>query len=209
MSTVRQVFKGRELTRTKVKNNILRIYHMTTEAERNDWYQEANNFCKQFDNALQLLHQPKGEVIHSIACGVVAALSPVKRWAENKRIAIEMLETGDCGHIQQFKDKAKDIMASDGSDEAILDILNGNKIQSFYLNIKYPDKANNITIDRHALSIALGEWITDEDYRGMTTKQYEFFVQCYTLAGVQQGISPVLMQSSTWTKWRQIKKDYR
>lgn len=209
MKTIKQVFKGQTLSRTKVKNNILKIWELTEEGDRFDWYTEANSFCKQFDNSLQVLHQPKGEVIHSIACGVVAALSPVKTWEQNLKCAIQMLETGDCGHMKQFKDKAKRIIKSDGTDEAILDILNGNKISAFYLNIKYPEKANVTTIDRHALSIALGRWVTEEDYRGMTTNQYEFFVQCYALAAMKVNVSPLLMQSATWVKWRKIKKDYR
>lgn len=205
---VHQIFKGENLTRTKVKNNILKIWGLTGETERYDWYGDANEFCRQFDNSLQVISKPKGEVIHNIACGVVAALSPVKTWEQNKKCAVEMLETGDCGHMQLFKDKARQIIDSDGSDEAILSILNGRKISAFYLNIRYLEKANYITIDRHALSIGLGRWTTDEDYQGMTAKQYEFFVQCYTLAAVQAGVTPLLMQSATWVKWREIKTDY-
>jgi hypothetical protein len=111
--------------------------------------------------------------------------------------------------MKQFKDKAKRIIESDGSDEQILAILNGRKISSFYLNIKYPNKANNVTIDRHALSIALGYWVTDEDYRGMTANQYNFFVQCYTLAAMKVETTPLLMQSSTWVRWRKIKTEFK
>lgn len=205
---VKQIFKGKALTRTKVRNNILKIWDLADESEKFNWYQDAHEFCKQFENSLQVLEQPK-EVIHSIACGVVAALSPVKTWEQNKKCAIEMLETGDCGHMKQFKGKAKRIIECDGSDEAILDILNGRKISAFYLNIKYPNLANNLTIDRHALSIALGYWTTDEDYQGMTATQYNFFVQCFTLAAIKVGVSPLLMQSATWVKFRKIKRDYK
>jgi hypothetical protein len=203
-----QTFKGKELSRTKVKNNILKIWDLTETSERFNWYQDANDFCTNFENSLELLHQPKNR-IHSIACGVVAALSPVKTWSQNKKCAIKMMETGDCGHMKQFKDKAFRIMQSDGSDDQILSILNGRKISAFYLNIKHPDVANNVTIDRHALSIALGYWTTDEDYQGMTATQYNFFVQCFILAAVKVGVSPLLMQSATWVKFRKIKADYR
>ena len=203
-----QTFKGKELSRTKVKNNILKIWNLTDQSERFDWYQDANDFCNGFQNALQLLHQPKDRT-HAIACGVVSALSPVKSWSQNKLCAIKMLETGDCGHMKQFKDKAKRIMNSDGSDDAILSILNGRKISSFYLNIKYPKVSDNITIDRHALSIALGYWTNDEDYQGMTATQYNFFVQCFTLAAAKVGVPALIMQSATWVKFRKIKSDYK
>ena len=112
-------------------------------------------------------------------------------------------------NIKAFKDKAKRIINSNGSDEEILKILNGRKISAFYLNIKYPNLSNNLTIDRHALSIALGYWITEEDYRGMTASQYNFFVQCFTLAAVKVGVTPLIMQSATWVRFRKIKKDYK
>jgi hypothetical protein len=187
-----QVHKGVELSRTKVKNNILKMWHGSAQDDRHDWYNEANLWCE--DNS-------KGYTLAQ-AAGVVAALSPVKKWDQNLVCAEDMIGTDDCGHMGVFKDKARRILRSDGTDEAILDILNGRKISSFYLNIRYPDKANNVTIDRHALSIALGHKITDKEYQGMTAKQYAFFVECYTIAAAKVDISPVLMQSTTWVYYR-------
>lgn len=167
------------------------MWNQSTMEDRHDWYQEAFMWC---------LNSSNGSL--SKAAGVVAALSPVKRWEQNLICAQDMIETGDCGHMGQFKEKARRILASDGTDEAILDILNGNKISAFYLNIRYPEKANNVTIDRHALSIALGRKITDADYQGMTGKQYNFFVECYTITAMKVQVSPVLMQSATWVYYR-------
>ena len=111
--------------------------------------------------------------------------------------------------IDHISHKANKIIDCDGSDEAILAILNGRKITSFYLNIMYPHKVEFVTIDRHALSIALGYWISEKDYAGMTANQYNFFEQCFTLAAMKADISPVLMQSSTWVRWRKIKKEFK
>ena len=196
-----QIFKGTILSRTVVKNNILRIWDMTSTEERQDWYQEAHDWSE----ALGLVH----ELPVSKVCGVVAALSPLKTWDQNLKIARDMVLTGDCGHMGAFKNKAINILKSDGSDESIKTILSGNKITSFYVNIMHPDKTTEVTIDRHALSIALGIWITDEDYAGMTDLQYNFFVDCFTLAAKKVGVKPLLMQSATWVKFRKIKKDYR
>lgn len=188
---IEQIYKGANLSRTKVKNNILKMWTQTNESDRKDWYLEANSWCANFDKCSL-----------SVVAGVVAALSPVKRWEQNLICAQDMIETGDCGHMGAFKDKARAILASDGSDESILKILNGRKISAFYLNIRYPHKANNVTIDRHALSIALGHKVTDAEYQGMTAKQYAFFVECYTIAAMKVEISPVLMQSATWVYYR-------
>lgn len=195
-----QVFKGEVLSRTKVKNNILRIWNLTDETERYDWYANANKLAEIMAN--------NNDTTKAKAVGVIAALSPLKTWEQNLKIARDFLLTGTAGHMGQFVNKAIQIVNSDGSDETILDILRGRKISAFYLNILYPNKANNVTIDRHALSVALGYWVSDEDYAGMTAGQYQFFVQCYILAAMKADTTPLTMQSATWVKWRKIKKDY-
>ena len=143
-----QIFKGKVLSRTVVKNNILKIWDLTSQEERSDWYQEAHDWAK----ALGLVHNISTPKV----CGVIAALSPLKTWEQNLKIARDLILTGDCGHMGAFKKKAIDIVHSSGHDSEIVRILNGNKITSFYLNIKYPDRISEVTIDRHALSIALG-----------------------------------------------------
>lgn len=190
----KQVYKGKELTRTKVRNNILNVWNMTSENERFDWYQDANKYAERISEA--------NNCSKSVAVGVIAALSPVKKWSDNMKQAEIMLKTGSSGHMKQFVLKAKNIMSSNGSDEQILSILHGQKISSFYLNIKYFDKFEHITIDRHALSIALGHKCTDKEYSGMTPKQYEFFVQCYITTAMKIGVNPLLLQSATWVKYR-------
>lgn len=196
-----QLFKGETLTRTKVRNNILKVWEMTDQDERKDWYGEALEWAQVIATV--------NEVQLSKVVGVIAALSPRKNWNQNLTCARDMVVTGNCGQMELFKDKARRILESDGTDETILSILNGNKIQAFYLNIRYPKDSTVTTIDRHALSVALGRWTTDEDYTGITDNQYAFFVHCYEQASDKVGVSPLLMQSATWTKWRKIKQNYR
>lgn len=192
-----QKFKNIELTRTKVKNNILAIWHQCDESDKFDWYKDANQFAKDYSF--------NDTVLHSKLMGIIAALSPLKTWEQNKKIAIDFLLMGTCGHMALNVNKAKRIIESDGTDESILNILNGNKISAFYLNIKYYNKATNVTIDRHALSIALGYKTSESDYSGMTLKQYEFFQDCYIWTANKLNISPLLLQSATWVKYRKLK----
>lgn len=209
MGKVKQVFKGKTLTRTVVKNNILRIWGMTDETERHDWYKNANVLAKIIAGTMPAYnYQGKLTNMRKVV-GIIAALSPLKTWEQNLVLAREFLKSGTCGHMGQFVQKATDILNSSGTDEDILDILNGRKITSFYLNIMYYESANYITIDRHALSVALGYWVTEEDYAGMTAAQYDFFVQCYCLAAAKVDVLPLRMQSATWVKWRKIKRDYK
>ena len=193
----RITFKGEKLTRTVVKNRIVKLFNETTNEQRYDWYQEAKDFAATLNTS------------HSKAIGVIAALSPVKTWSQNKVCAESFINGGSSYHMKQFEDKAARILASDGSDEAILTILNGRKISAFYLNIKYPQSGQNVTIDRHALSIALNRWVTDKEYSGMTANQYVFFQQCYILAAVELGTTPLIAQSATWVRFREIKHTYK
>jgi len=197
----KQIYKGEILSRTKVKNNILSFYHKSSNEDRRDWYAEANLFAKELSEQY--------DISISICTGVISALSPVKTWSQNKICADKMIAVGKSNHMKQFENKAKEILSSDGSDKSILGILRGSKISSFYLNIMYPNNSENVTIDRHALSVSLGKWITDEDYRGMTKVQYKFFVDCYKYTAKQIEISPLLLQSSTWEVFRKIKKEYK
>lgn len=196
----KQQYKGVTLSRTVVKNNIEKIYNRSSKEDRRDWYQEAHEFAQSLSRDY--------DVRISTACGIIAALSPLKAWEQNKKCAISFLEVGNGKHMKTFQEKAEQLLGCSGSDKCITGILRGNKIISFYTNIMYPQEAKEVTIDRHALSIALGRWTTEDDYRGMTRKQYTFFQDCYRYAAERIGISPAKLQSATWEAFRKIKKEY-
>jgi hypothetical protein len=199
---MKQVHKNIVLSRTKTVNNILKIWNLADKSDKYDWYRSANRFAGflfSLDEGINL----------NQAAGIIAALSPVKQWKQNKKCAIELILSGDCGHMKQFKNKALAILHSSGSEEDILKILHGQKIQNFYLNIRYPKLAIALTIDRHALSVCLGRWIDQTEYSGLTGKQYQFFAECYRIAALKLNVSPLLVQSVTWLVWRRIKQNYR
>lgn len=75
----------------------------------------------------------------------------------------------------------------------------------FFLNIAFASDLQTVTIDRHALDVALAGRL-DTEKRQMTSKQYEFFCNCYRIAAAKRGVPPYLMQSATWVKWRKMKK---
>lgn len=194
-----QKFKGQTLTLKTCVKNILSVYNSANlETSNENWYIEANRFAQSLAT--------KYNVKLSIACGVIASLSPLKSWTENKIIADSFLKNGKGKHTKLFVDKANQIKLSNGDAETIALILNGNKIISFFVNILEPLQENFVTIDRHALSIILGRNIIENEGVGITYNQYQFFVSCYNVAGLKAKISPVLMQSITWVAWRQNKK---
>ena len=193
------IFKGSKLTRTKVKNNIIKIYNLADS--HSDWYKEAHQFCVYLSERYKV---PLNSVI-----GIVSALSPLKSWDKNKEIAEYYLDTGsvmkDNRYINFPKqcDKAEQIRITDNEVD-ILEILKGEKTKAFFTNIRHPDRMVNVTVDRHAIAVALGRVATDEE-QSLSVKHYKFFEDCYKWTAEQLGIRPLLLQSITWETWRKIK----
>lgn len=185
-------FKNKTYTKTKVKNNIKRILSASNDTLFYNWYEGANEFC---NVASDIYNIPQSKVI-----GILAALSPLKSWDENKNLLLSFLDGDYFGHTSVFINKALDILEGSGKDTDILKTLKGLKISSFYLNIKYPLCAKNVTIDRHAISIATGIKFT-ENY-AMTQNQYNFFKDCYIELAKDVKLIPNELQSITWLNYR-------
>lgn len=196
----KQKFKGSILMQKRCVNNILNVYNNTEFSGGANWYNEANELSNLFaaDYNISSLK----------VAGIIAALSPMKSWHENKIITKQFLINGNGKHTKVMKDKARTIRDYKGGSERsfILKTLNGNKISNFFLNIAYPNEAQPVTIDRHAVSVVLGVSSTDNDCHNITNIQYEFLANCYRQAGLTLGILPNKVQSVTWVKWRELKK---
>lgn len=196
----KQVFKGTTLTRTKVVNRIIKTFLATDTMDRFDWYMDAHNYA---------IYISKTYNVPLVAvCGVIAALSPMKSWEQNKKIAYDFVRSSgkSGGHMKALLDKASLILSLGYTEEDVCKILNGRKITAFFLNILHPYDDSRVTIDRHALTIAVGTVCTDELYAGMTKHQYEFFVECYKLSAKKLGVSALLVQSATWVYYRNNKQ---
>ena len=191
----------KEYSRTVIKNNILKVYKVSADYERNDWYREAHNFGVEVSTFLKSFRNYNITVNQVL--GIVSALSPLKEWEKNKEIAVDFILTGDCGHMGANKRKARQILDSDGSDDEILKILNGPKTSRFYMNMMYPD-GTGVTVDRHAIAIAIGRTATDKE-QSLTPKAYEFIEKCYIMTAETLGLDPLHLQSITWQTWKRIK----
>jgi len=191
-------FLGKRLTSKQTVQNIIDVYTSADKGAEN-WYNEANAF------ALSLVPLIKGVNKHAKACGIVAALSPLKKWNQNKKCAISFLLSGNAMHTGRMTKKAKDILHCSGEVEDIADILNGDKIKSFFLNIFYPNTSQCTTIDRHAICIAVGKVLNDDQLK-ITKKQYLFFDMCYRIAAEKMQTTPPKIQAVTWVHWRKMKK---
>jgi len=196
-------FRGKELSRTQVKNNILKVLN-SADSESNifgrRWYEFANNIATDLTSEKVNLAQ---------AVGVIAALSPLKSWTQNIKLANEFILDGKRGgHTGVMVKKAADILAlNEPTTDEVINILNGQKIVNFFLNIYFPNEDVVITIDRHAVGVAIlgiNRVALLPTEISPTKKQFEFLVHCYKWAAAESNLSAVQIQAITWEYYRKL-----
>lgn len=188
--------------------NILAVYNMATADDMREglaWYNTAHMWCVVSAGS----HRP--HLIRRNA-GIVAALSPMNAWGNNKRKAAQLISKR--GRVVVAKGKpngiglganvAKAIAIYNGADP--LDVLGGDKVRAFYQTILDPQSQDvDPVIDRHAFDIAVGER-TDDKRRGILSRKgvYQDFANAYREAAKVAGIGSAQMQAVTWIAWRNI-----
>jgi hypothetical protein len=188
------------LSVTKMTNRIIKMYMLGNKADAG-WYQNAYRISCE----LAQKHSTQTERV----AGVIAALSPLKRWDKNIQLADDLLSGRKVGHTTAMVNKANKVASADIKD--IPTILNGNKITDFYSNIINPTCKNRVTIDRHAIMIAMGGvHIGKEDLISLsnTDKKYTAIADAYRRAAKKLGVRPLEVQAVTWVVWRKV-KSYR
>lgn len=140
------------------------------------------------------------------AAGILAALSPLNSWPQNMRLASEIYAgKRTLGYMANGTQKALRIF--DG--ELPLNVLGGNKVRSFYLNIVGDDTVHTVTIDRHAVDIACGRVCNDKVRTHWASgKRYWLTAQMYVRAAniinseFGTDFTGAQIQAITWVWWR-------
>jgi len=181
--------------------NILEVYNYVTLNSSSidivnaaNWYPIAHSWCVDVASAY-------GLTVEQVA-GITAALSPQINWTKNKlqtTLLIEKMVAGlpVVGLMAYAANVAKAIRIYNG--EPVLDVLGGKKVRSFYNNIML--NSDSVTIDRHALHIALYGVENDEKSGSITPTDalYVIAENAYVDAAKILGILPYSLQSITWT----------
>lgn len=184
-----------------VVNNIITVYNVVTTqlssvelVNAAQWYEIAHKWCMDVASAY-------GLTVSQVA-GITAAMSPQISWDKNKLQTILLIQKMRNGEeltgLMAYKvnvEKARRIYMGENA----LDVLGGQKVRSFYGNLMLDD--STVTIDRHALHIALHGTGNEEKSGSITPtpKLYDIAQDAYKAAAKILGITPYSLQSITWT----------
>lgn len=134
--------------------------------------------------------------------GVIAALSPMKEWSLNVRLARDAFATGKAtGHFGGQCAKANRIMAGENP----LDVLGGKKTLSFCEAIATGGRGEIATIDGHAYDAAMGKshaWETRRINKG----DFDTIASAYREVADYLGIAVNDLQAIVWVAWKREKK---
>lgn len=184
--------------------NIIAVYLRATPSDvayGRSWYRAANVFAK----GLARQHG----VSLAQAAGIIAVLSPRVNWGVNMALAEEWLEYGDVPTFYRTLDKLHAITAG-GVDSGYMHdgkvfkrAIAGPKVYRFYLCILNPKRDDVIVVDRHALSIAMGQRLDDTGQKILERKGVYLQVErAYIEAALALGLQPLHLQATTWVTWR-------
>jgi len=188
-------------------SNIVSIYEQASKRDRLDglrWYNTARKQAR----ALSAKHG----VPLRIVVGVLAALSPNNKWARNVKDADTLIgaflngeqeETVKVATYSAMRAKAWRVLSEKPRTHAgVMQILNGQKIVSFFSNIVGLD---NITVDGHARNIYYHEKINLTDNRtSIGKKEYAKIQAAYVKAAYKLNVKPYELQAITWVVWRRL-----
>lgn len=172
------------------KENILKIYQLCPGNGRN-WYKEANGIA-------QKMSAMTGLAVYQTA-GIIAALSCNKSWQANLNLAWEFCQADSAGHTEIVLNKCRRITKTANREEIAV-ILNGPKIQNFFLNIAEPEACGPVTVDRHTWNAAVYGKRTTSRFI-CTAKRYRETAEVYRETARELGIMPHELQAVVWTNY--------
>lgn len=180
------------------KEELIDFYYSKSRKEDEDWYQEARDYCEDLSNEYQI---PLRVVV-----GILASLSPKKRWELNKKMTETFLECQECKHTLTQSQKARTILMivnketilnEREQDRYIMATLGGEKTKAFYHNIMYPQTSGYVTLDAHMLKIF------NKGNLKITKNQYQALSNYFIQKAYKYQIPVSALQARIWCKLRE------
>jgi hypothetical protein len=167
-------------------DNIVGHWNEATDEEKHqgkNWYSDAHIIATVLGEHHEKLHGPTKHGAAHLGAGIVANYSPQMGWTGNIHNAARVLHEnkgiGGKGSgmfaSEQQKATADRLLAGERHEDA----LGGPKIQDFAHLIEHggdrdPQEPRTV-IDRHALSVATGKRMSDEDYSKFPKSQRHYY----------------------------------
>lgn len=197
--------------------NITAAFRAAATADKSDgitWYSRALDLARELDpNNIER------------GAAVIAVLSPQLSWPRNIILARKVYAMHGAAYLGTPNPFLSPVMASAGfgclprnavkafqivAGGDIATIVSGPKVTSFFANIIAPEAVESVTVDRHAIDIAVGSALSDnERARAIAGKDgYRRIAKMYvSAAGIlskEMGIhlTPNQVQAVTWVYWR-------
>lgn len=185
---------------SNLTRNITRTFRAADESHVRTglaWYRNANAaaFAMSVETGISVEQ----------AAGIIAALSPMLSWDRNVQAAFDVARTGTA-HAVLKQNLAKAVAIREGADPAKM--LGGQKVTAFYRNILSAGQDDGVTVDRHAIDVALGIKHSDATRPAMGKRAYAEIADAYRRAARilsrERGvtITPAQIQAVTWCAWR-------
>ncbi len=193
-------------------HRLYRLYELASESEKAQgraWYDTARADIAE----LAIKHA----TIPGIVAGIVAALSPNTRWAQNLEDADSVLAVGlspytvadyqDCivttynlNKVKAFAIAEQYFEPDKRSNRNPLNILRGPKVVAFYLNLI--GNSNALTLDSHAYNAFCGFRATGSDLPGMRAQLTRDARKAYERAAFVKGETVASFQAIIWLTWK-------
>jgi hypothetical protein len=167
-------------------DNIVDHWSQATPDEKasgKNWYADAHIIATALGEHHEKIHGPTPHGPAHLGAGIVAAYSPQMGWAGNMHNAARVLHEG-----KGLGGKGSGMFASEQqrktadrllSGERHEDALGGPKIQDFAHLIEHggdkDPQSPRAVIDRHALSVATGKRMSDDDYSKFPKSQRHYY----------------------------------
>jgi hypothetical protein len=185
---------------TTTHENILRAYRSATDDQVRrgiEWYPDVHALATRLD---------RGNVRR--AAGIIAALSPQVEWSRNLLLASRVYQDGFASGCLRNNCLNADRIYG-GEDFRV--VLKGPKTFAFARCIADPWITDDVVIDRHAVSVAIGRNATTADQKAAvgTPGRYHALADDYRAVADTIGLGPCTVQAITWLWWRETHAAHR
>lgn len=191
-----------DLTLVRMVLNIHTAYRNATLEQKlagARWYAEAHALAA-------AVAEETGLTTRQVA-GVIAVLSPGVFWSyqikTTKDFVLAVLAGEDVtgeGFAYYNRNRAKAVRIINGEDPDR--VVSGPKVTAFYRNILSKGTDDNVTIDRHALRVALGGDYTPNQISAFLKPYSDLAAQAYRLVAAALNLSPAELQAVCWVWWK-------